>query len=214
MAALQSCGFGVVVLVDDGSRSECECVFAEAAALPRVERLQHPVNLGKGRALKTGFQHLLKAHPQMVGVVTADADGQHTAEDIERVALALLASGTRPVLGSRRFDQQNVPFRSRVGNVVARRIFGFLTGVTLTDTQTGLRGLPLALLPELLPLEGERYEYEMTMLAYLCRLGQGPVEVPIATVYLDKNRGSHFDPVRDPMRIYCALLRFLRRGSR
>ena len=200
-------GFGVIVVVDDGSRPECRSVFAEVAALPRVELLRHAVNLGKGRALKTGFNHLLDSHPECTGVVTADADGQHTSEDIERVAQVLLRSGERPVLGSRGFER-NVPLRSRIGNLVTRQVFGFLTGTKLSDTQTGLRGLPLAILPELLPLEGERYEYEMTMLAHLCRSGQTPLELPIATVYIEENRGSHFNPIWDSMRIYFVLLRF------
>ena len=204
---LHTLGIGVIAIVDDGSRPECQPVFAEAAALARVELLHHAVNLGKGRALKTGLNYLLTAYPQLTGVVTADADGQHTAQDIERVARALLASGQRPVLGSRRFEQA-VPLRSRIGNVLTRQIFGFLTGTSLSDTQTGLRGLPFAILPQLLPLEGERYEYEMTVLAHLCRSGQSPLEVPIATVYIENNRGSHFNPVWDSMRIYFVLLRF------
>ena len=206
-AELVHCGFGLVVVVDDGSRPEYQFVFAEVAALPRVEVLQHAINLGKGRALKTGFNHLLNARPELCGVVTADADGQHTAEDIERVGRALLESSQRPVLGSRRFER-DVPARSRFGNVVTRRIVRLLTGVNLSDTQTGLRGLPYEVLPELLSLEGERYEYEMTVLMHLCRSGRRPVEFPIATVYIENNRGSHFNPVWDSMRIYFMLLRF------
>jgi len=57
-------------------------------------------------------------------------------------------------------------------------------------------------------LEGERYEYEMTVLAHLCRDGRRPLEVPIETVYIDGNKSSHFDPIRDSMRIYFVLLRF------
>ena len=207
VADLVQRGFGAVVVVDDGSRAECEALFAELSTLPAVEVLHHAVNLGKGRALKTGFNHLLNAHPEFAAVVTADGDGQHTPADIERVARALLDSGSRPVLGSRKLEK-DVPLRSRIGNVLTREVFGFLTGASLSDTQTGLRGLPFALLPELLPLEGERYEYEMTMLAHLCRAAQTPLEVPIATVYIENNRGSHFNPVWDSMRIYFVLVRF------
>ena len=207
VAELVTRGFGIVIVVDDGSQAACEPVFAEIAALPRVNLLRHATNLGKGRALKSGFNHLLSAHPEMRGVVTADADGQHAPGDIERVARALLAGNGKPVLGVRRFSAA-VPLRSRIGNRLTRLIFRLLTGTRLTDTQTGLRGLPLNLLPELLPLEGERYEYEMTMLAHLCRSGQVPAEVPIATIYLENNRGSHFNPVWDSMRIYFVLLRF------
>ena len=200
-------GFGLVVVVDDGSRPECQAIFSEIAVLPRVEVLRHAGNLGKGRALKTGFRHLLELHPEHTGVVTADADGQHTPEDIERVARTLLDSGGRVVLGSRRF-QQDVPWRSRIGNTLTRRMFGLLTGSRLADTQTGLRGLPAVMLPELLLLEGERYEYEMAVLTHLCGSGKVPIEVPIATVYLEHNQGSHFNPVWDSMRILSVLLRF------
>ena len=48
----------------------------------------------------------------------------------------------------------------------------------------------------------------MTVLAHLCRHGKAPIETPIATIYIDGNRSSHFNPVRDSMRIYFVLLRF------
>lgn len=206
-------GFGKLLLIDDGSTDSggsraCEEIFAQIAELPKVELQRHALNLGKGRALKTGFSRLLEQPEDFLGVITADADGQHTPEDIERVARALLSCSTRPVLGSRGFED-GVPWRSRLGNALTRFVFGMLTGTPLADTQTGLRGIPLALLPKLLTLEGERYEYEMTVLAYLCRSGHTPMEVPIATVYLNNNRESHFHPVWDSMRVYFVLLRCL-----
>ena len=207
--ALGQQGFGGIVIVDDGSGSACEAIFAQTSTLPRVELLRHAANLGKGRALKTGFARLLHTQRQLVGVVTADADGQHTPEDIERVGWALLANPLGPVLGSRRFEAQTsgIPWRSRWGNVFARQSFRLFTGVCVSDTQTGLRGLPLALLPSVLGVPGERYEYEMAMLAGLCRGGHTPLEVPIATIYLEKNRGSHFHFFKDSLRVYLMLLR-------
>jgi glycosyltransferase involved in cell wall biosynthesis len=199
-------GFGAVIVVNDGSDPQRSPLFAEIARLPRVHLLTHAVNLGKGRALKTGINHFLTELPQLHGLVTADADGQHTAEDIVRVAQALRATDGFVVLGSRRFSG-TVPLRSRFGNGLTRRIFTFITGAKIGDTQTGLRAFPGALLPELIGLHGERYEYEMTVLAHICRRGK-PLEVPIATVYLDGNRSSHFDPIWDSMRIYFVLVRF------
>jgi putative flippase GtrA len=201
-------GCGALVVVDDGSGPESAALFQAVAALPGVTLLRRAVNLGKGRALKTGFNHLLMECASISTVVTADGDGQHLADDIVAVALATEgASGDRVVLGVRAFPR-GVPLRSRIGNALTRAVFRFVTGTAVSDTQTGLRGIPRALLPELLVLPGERYEYEMTMLAHLCRHGHRPLEVPIATVYLDGNRASHFDPVRDSMRIYFVLLRF------
>jgi glycosyltransferase involved in cell wall biosynthesis len=199
-------GFGAVIVVNDGSDLQRSPLFAEVARLPRVRVLTHAVNLGKGRALKTGINHFLTELPGMHGLVTADADGQHTAEDIVRVAQALRGTDGTVVLGSRRFSGK-VPLRSRFGNGLTRRIFAFVSGAKIADTQTGLRAFPGAVLPELIGLHGERYEYEMTVLAHVCRRSK-PLEVPIATVYIDGNRSSHFDPVWDSMRIYFVLVRF------
>jgi len=203
---LQRAGIEHIFVVDDGSGRDFDALF-DAIRHAGLPVLAHAVNLGKGRALKTGFNHLLLEHATLRGVVTADADGQHTIEDILAVARTLLTSDATPTLGVRTFAGA-VPWRSRVGNTLTRVIFAFVTGVRVGDTQTGLRGLPLSLLPELMGLDGERYEYEMTMLAHLCRGGAKPVEVPIQTVYLDGNRSSHFNPVWDSMRIYFVLARF------
>jgi glycosyltransferase involved in cell wall biosynthesis len=207
VAALVAQGFGAVIIVDDGSTQSCAALFEEIALLPRVHVLRHAVNLGKGRALKMGINYFLNEMAEMDGLVTADADGQHTPADIVRVAQALLNSRGRVVLGARSFVG-DVPLRSRFGNGLTRYIFAFVTGAKLADTQTGLRAFPRKLLPELLGLEGERYEYEMTVLTHVCRLGAGPLEVPIETVYIDGNRSSHLDPVWDSMRIYFVLVRF------
>jgi glycosyltransferase involved in cell wall biosynthesis len=203
-------GIGALILVDDGSTEEFTPLFSEAAAFPSVFLLRHAVNLGKGRALKTGinfFLSTLSPDSHFDALITADADGQHTPDDILRVATAATGHPETFVLGSRVFAR-DVPLRSRFGNLLTRRIFAFVTGTLLADTQTGLRAFPNRALPSLLTLEGERYEYEMTVLAHLCRGGRKPLEVPIQTIYLDNNHSSHFDPIRDSMRIYFVLLRF------
>ncbi len=82
--------------------------------------------------------------PDVAGVVTADADGQHAPEDIERVADVLAAQPEALVLGARSFGD-DVPLRSRFGNILTRGIMHALLGRKLTDTQTGLRGIPVAL---------------------------------------------------------------------
>ncbi|MFC6644608.1 GtrA family protein [Granulicella cerasi] len=206
---LQGADFGTIVVVDDGSGEASQAIFS-ALREAGVPVLRHAVNLGKGRALKSGFNYILASYPQIQGVVTADADGQHLTQDILATAEALARSiHSQPTvtLGVRSFDT-DVPFRSRFGNTLTRWIFHLVTGTQVTDTQTGLRGFPTALLPELLPLEGERYEYEMNVLTHLCRRGHRPLEVPIQTVYIDSNRSSHFNPIRDSMRIYFVLARF------
>ncbi|HUD23387.1 MAG TPA: bifunctional glycosyltransferase family 2/GtrA family protein [Acidobacteriaceae bacterium] len=204
---LVAAGFGAVIVLDDGSPSSRAEIFDAAARIVGVHRLRHAVNLGKGRALKTGINYFLNELPEFTALVTADGDGQHTPADIVRVAQALPAAHGRAVLGSRLFAE-DVPLRSKFGNLLTRQVFRLATGTKLGDTQTGLRAFPRDLLAELLLLDGERYEYEMTVLAHICRSGRRPLEVPIETVYLDGNKSSHFDPIRDSMRIYFVLLRF------
>ena len=205
--ALAGAGLGAVILVDDGSPLEDKEAFDSLARKPQVYLLRHAVNMGKGRALKSGINFFLTELQELSGLVTADADGQHSVEDILRVARRLAAAPERVVLGCRGFGG-SVPLRSRFGNALTRTVFHFVSGRKVSDTQTGLRGFPRSLLPELITLAGERYEYEMTVLAYLCRRGHEPLEVPIATIYIDGNRSSQFNPVRDSMRIYFVLLRF------
>ena len=198
-------GFAGILVVDDGSSETSVGVFEELRRLASVVVVRHERNRGKGRALKTGIEFVLREMPEIQGVVTADADGQHRAEDIVRVARGL-SQEDRLVLGVRAFGGV-VPLRCRVGNGATRSLFRLLTGVRLSDTQTGLRGIPRGILGELVELEGERYEYEMVVLTRLCGTGRRPVEVPIETVYLEGNRSSHFKPLADSVRILWVLVR-------
>lgn len=204
--ALAEAGISSIIVVDDGSGPEFEHIFHMLEVLPAVCVRRHAVNMGKGRALKNGLNFVLTELPEIRGIVTADADGQHTVEDILHVAQVLQRS-EQFVLGTRSFDGK-VPLRSRFGNTVTRYVFRVFSGHSVSDTQSGLRGFPRQLISGLLALSGERYEYEMNVLAHLCRRGLPPIEIPIETVYIEQNRSSHFDPVRDSMRIYFVLLRF------
>ncbi|MDR1922437.1 MAG: bifunctional glycosyltransferase family 2/GtrA family protein [Candidatus Adiutrix sp.] len=192
------------VVVNDGSHQESKPVFDRLSACQRVTVLNHAVNLGKGAALKTAFNHVLLTDDAS-GVVTADADGQHLPGDILAVAKALEAAPETLVLGSRDFKGQ-VPWRSRIGNSATRLVTAFLTGRQIKDTQTGLRGVPRGLLPRLMRLKPTGYDYEMNMLTEVC--SQTPIEeLPISTVYSDGNACSHFNPLFDSIAIYFVLLR-------
>ena len=205
-------GCRTVLVVDDGSSAGAQPVFQRLREMPAITLLRHAHNHGKGCALRTGFQEFLRAWPDYDGVITADADGQHAPEDIARVAAALAASPTRIILGARPFPS-TMPWRSRLGNVLTRYAFRAATGVMLADTQTGLRGIPRTLLPELLTIPGDRYEYEMAALTHWCCQGCAPVEVPIQTIYHDHNRSSHFHPLRDSYGIYSVLALHRLRGK-
>jgi putative flippase GtrA len=152
----------------------------------------------------------MSAHPGD-DVVTADADGQHTVHDILRVADALredAADGVPTlILGCRAFTGR-VPLRSRAGNAVARGVFRLAAGWALSDTQTGLRGVPSGLLAWVRDQPGERFAYEQNVLLRCHRDGVATREVPIETVYLDDNASSHFRPVVDSLRVMLPLVLF------
>ena len=124
------------------------------------------------------------------------------------MARRLLQSPDSLVLGTRQFAGK-VPLRSRLGNVVTKYAFWGLAGKRLDDTQSGLRGIPQQLARQLLRLKSSGYEFELDMLVQCGRLGVPIVTCPIETVYLDDNRSSHFHPLRDSLRIYGVLLRFI-----
>lgn len=203
--ALRDAGLAVLI-VDDGSGEAYHFIFTEVEALGCVI-VRHAVNFGKGRALKTGINVALTMSDALQCLITADADGQHTCNDILRLQEAMRAHPNAIVIGSRKFSG-NVPLRSRVGNTITRYIYRFVTGINCHDTQTGLRGIPAQALPEMLKIAGERYEYEMNMLLRLRDMRIPLHEVDIETIYIDDNKGSHFHPLRDAIRIYGMIMRF------
>lgn len=192
-----------VLVVDDGSGPHYAHLFAAARDLGAT-CLGYPVNRGKGHALKHGIRYAVAQLPGH-DVVSVDCDGQHTVPDMLRVVDAIsprtLVLGSRALVGA-------VPLRSRVGNAVTRAVFGAVTGVTVRDTQTGLRGYPADLLAWATGVPGERFEYEMASLLAARRAGHRIIEVPITTIYLEQNASSHFRPVLDSIRVYLPVVRF------
>ena len=199
-------GFQDILLINDGSKPENLHYFTDAAAAhPEVTLLHHAVNRGKGAALKTAINFFLVHRPDGIGVVTVDGDGQHHKLDILACAETMKKSG-QLTLGVRDFDHPDVPFRSRFGNKTTCGIFKLFVGMTVSDTQTGLRAIPRKDLGTMLAIEGDRFEYETNMLLALKQKNIPFREVKIRTVYIEENKSSHFRVVRDSWRIYKLIL--------
>lgn len=197
-----------ICVVDDGSQNKLlfkDPVFQHE----RVSLLCHAVNLGKGGALKTAFNYILTHFPKIRSVVTLDADGQHTVQDGIKIAEKVQLSNAL-ILGVRSFSlfDKKVPIKSRLGNVLTRFVWRFLMGSKVTDTQTGLRGIPSSLMAKCLHILPNRYEFEMEMLLKASEMNIPIKEVSIETIYIDHNRGSHFNPFFDSLKIYFVLFRF------
>ena len=195
-----------IVVVDDGSGQKFSDIF-EAAATAGAHVISYENNRGKGYALREGFTWIRDVAGDLSEcVVTADADGQHTLNDIFRVGRTCTDTGTS-VLGVREFVG-HVPARSRIGNTATSALFWLATGWKLKDTQTGLRAFPVALLPALLEVQGDRYEYELRVLLHLAKFRHPVTQIPIETIYEAGNPTSHFRPLQDSARIWAPLLKF------
>lgn len=197
-----------VVVVDDGSRSDCRNIFITLKLRYQCDVLVHPENRGKGAALKTGIRYAWVGYPDSCGYVTADADGQHSAGDIGKVAAALEEGNSCLVMGTRDFRGENVPFKSRWGNRITAAVFRLSTGRRCPDTQTGLRGIPREQSELCLAIPGDRFEYEMNMLMEFVKKGIPLVQVPIETIYLENNRATHFNSFGDSVKIYMNILKY------
>ncbi len=196
-----------VVVVDDGSDATCRALFDAVAAMPDCVVLRHEANRGKGSALKTAFAFVAQRFPKCIGVVTADADGQHAPEDVRRLAEALVAEPAALHLGVRDFSLRTTPFRSWWGNRWTSLLFGLLFRKWIADTQTGLRAFRHADISFFLSIPGDGYDYEMAALARTVRVGMAVRTLPIRTIYETPDASSHFQPLRDTIRIFRALFR-------
>jgi glycosyltransferase involved in cell wall biosynthesis len=129
--------FPNVVCVDDGSRDDSAARAAEAGAVV----VRHPVNLGQGAALQTGFAYAV-SDPDMRYVVTYDADGQHQVHDVVVMVDRIRQGDVRVVFGSRFLDERTQA--SALKKLVLRTAVAytnFTTGTRLTDAHNGLRVL-------------------------------------------------------------------------
>jgi putative flippase GtrA len=111
------------------------------------------------------------------------------------------------IMGVRGFEGQ-IPFRSKFGNEITRKVMRIVLGRDLSDTQSGLRGIPRGLMEQLLTVPSSGYEFELEMLVAAKHLGVQVVEQPVRTIYEPHNPSSHFHPLRDSMKIYFVLFRF------
>lgn len=151
-----------IIVIDDGSGPSYKKIFAEAKQYAHL--LVHEVNKGKGAALKTAFSYIEK-HYKEYYIVTLDCDGQHRIKDANKLLKYLETHPKELVLG-KRLRGEKTPLRSKLGNSITRAVYRLITRVDVYDTQTGLRAFTNELMPYMLNVPGERFEYEMNMLLY------------------------------------------------
>jgi len=202
VSGLLEAGFDDIVVVNDGSKDCCVKAFDDISSLEHVTVLTHEVNKGKGVALKTAFNFVKDRGIVKSGVITVDGDNQHTVKDIIACSKALEDNKDKVIIGCRDFSGKDVPPRSKFGNNMTKFVFRLFCGIKISDTQTGLRAIPYQYLQDFINMDGDRYEYETNMLLEMKRLGFDFIEVPIQTVYIEENQTSHFNPIKDSIKIY------------
>ena len=199
-----------IVVVDDGS-SKCNLVFDQVKKDAIV--LRHEKNKGKGAAIKTGLIYIGENLRKTKCIVTVDADGQHKPNDVKKVCESFIQLqkiflvDKIMVIGSRSFTG-NVPLRSKLGNTITRYIFKLVSGSSIWDTQSGLRAFSFGMIPFLINIKGDRYEYEINVLLEAVKNNIKINETTIKTVYIANNKSSHFRTIRDSALIYKEILKF------
>ena len=175
--------FSNVVCVDDGSSDGS----AEAARAAGAFVLQHPINLGAGAALQTGFDFVLRVWPAGY-VVTFDADGQHRPPDAVRMVERARQGDVDVVLGSRFLDRRTrMGILKRIVLKVATWGTNLATGVRLTDAHNGLRVLDVAVLDRL-RLYQDRMAHASEIISEIGRHQLRWCEMPVEILYTDYSK--------------------------
>ncbi len=198
-----------VVIVDDGCDAGNRVYLERCSRYAGVSLLTHAKNCGKGFALMTGIGRCLDRMQAGDYILTMDSDGQHDPEDIVKFrALLSERPDVRFVIGER-LDTRAMPVKSRIGNSLASAVFRLQTGVSVQDTQTGMRLFckPFAqrVYDEVRP---GRYEMEMDMLILAAHSLARIDSVEIRTIYIDGNDGTKFQALADSWRILARLVRY------
>ncbi len=207
--ALVAKGFDDIILVNDGSDKAHMQPFLQLKEYRQCTVLTHEINRGKGRGLKTAFDYCIANRPDIDGVVTVDGDNQHKAEDILNCCNKMIECKDKVILGVRDFSGDDVPPKSKFGNNMTSFVFKFVCGLNISDTQTGLRAIPLKFLPLFSQIKGERFEYETNMLLELKNSNIDFKQVPIETVYIEENASTHFNPIKDSLKIYGVIFKYI-----
>jgi len=178
ISAIEHVGL-VPIVVDDGSTDRTY----EIVKKMNVVVIKHSENRGKGEALKTGFNFILKNLPKIRNVVIVDADMQYSPKDSIRILDPLIKGEADFVMGCR--DWSTVPLRHNFGNMVWRGVFNLLFETKLKDTNCGYMGLSRKTLKKIRRTHGG-YIIENMMLVEALKHKLRIKQVPVSVTYRRK----------------------------
>lgn len=183
-----------IIIVNDGSTDDTQDILAQ---YNQVQQIHFEKNIGKGFALRKGFEKALEVGYSHA--ITIDSDGQHYPEDL---LLFLEFAEKHPetlVIGSRNMNQEGVPNKSSFGNKFSNFWFWFETGISLKDTQSGFRLYPIQKMSK--TWYTKKFEFEIEAIVRSAWKGIDVCNIPIQIKYDANERVSHFRPFKDFSRI-------------
>ena len=184
-----------IIVINDGSDPEYKKIFDEVSK--SVILKTHESNCGKGEAIKTGIRECIKQNWDIKGIITVDADGQHSIEDVKKVGNQLERYNCI-ILGVRELSK--MPIKNKLGNIIVRKIMQLKYKIEITDTQTGLRAIPRRYFNEFNQIKGSRFNYEIEMIKYILYNKEKFKEIKIKTIY-NKNNKSKFRVIKDSISV-------------
>jgi glycosyltransferase involved in cell wall biosynthesis len=183
-----------VVVVDDGSKDDTGRVAEDAGAM----LLRHPVNRGKGGALKTAFAWAREQGFE--GVITIDADGQHLAHEIPKFIEARSQTGADLIIGGRAHLFGQMLPRRRTANRFSAWTIAKASGTKVTDSQSGYRYYSRRLLDSV-KLRTNGFDMESEVIVRAGRAGLAIVTIPIDLGFVNGISTSHYKPIKDSLKI-------------
>ncbi len=202
-----------VIVIDDGSIDKTSQICKDK----NVEVITSKINQGKGKALKIGFEEVLKRnqlkddsedniHNNIEFVITLDADLQHDVDSLPLFIEKCLSSNSDIIIGSRMEDTSNMPKDRILSNKLTSAVVSFVAGQKISDSQSGYRLIKTAVLNEI-DLISDKYEMESELLIKASRNGFKIDSVPIPTIYNDEH--SSINRFKDTYRFMKMIFRLM-----
>jgi glycosyltransferase involved in cell wall biosynthesis len=167
-----------IIVVDDGSSDQT----AERARSGGALVMRHLVNRGLGGALGTAIEAALRRDADII--VTMDADGQHSSQDIVNLIAPLLNHRADVVIGSRMFDAGGMPWTRRMANRAANFVTLVLFRIRTTDSQSGLRAFSRRAAARI-RITTNNYEVSSEICSEIKRRQLRLAEIPIRAIYTE-----------------------------
>jgi len=199
LAGLSQYGLPIIV-VNDGATDDTESILSRWTRAGDGEdrhTVTHPVNMGKAAALRSGFAEATRLG--FTHAATIDTDGQHDPADLRELLVASAACSTGLVIGARVRGGSGAPWASRIGRLLSNRLVWLESGVSVSDSQSGMRVYPLASMPSLSG-SASRYGFETEVITLAGWSSVLVIERPIQNIYcVPGGRTTHFRLCRDTL---------------